>query len=115
MQDKQKVTLYIPPKLHRQIKIQAAVDSESMSTIVERAIVFYLDHPEVVEEVSSYGQTHQIYDCPKCANPVVLRDGEMVALGNQPGVVAEELANLEVREEVNSRNDSQGEQELVPC
>ncbi len=116
MQDKQKVTLYIPPGLHRQIKIQAAVDSESMSTIVERAIVFYLDHPEVVDEVeSSYGQTHQIYACPKCANPVVLRDGEMVALGNQPGLVGEELANLEVREEVSSRNDSQGEQKLVPC
>ncbi|MGB3206778.1 MAG: hypothetical protein WBB28_17470 [Crinalium sp.] len=115
MQDKQKVTLYLPPGLHRQMKIRAAVDSESMSSIVERAIVFYLDHPEVVDEIeSSYGQTHQIYDCPKCANPVVLRDGEMVALGNQPGVVAEELANLEVREEV-SRNDSQGEQELVPC
>ncbi len=116
MQDKQKVTLYLPPGLHRQMKIRAAVDSESMSSIVERAIVFYLDHPEVVDEIeSSYGQTHQIYNCPKCANPVVLRDGEMVALGNQPGVVAEELANLEVREEVNSRNDSQGEQELVPC
>lgn len=50
MQNKQKVTLYIPPKLHRQLKIRAAVDTESMSAIVEKAIVFYMEHSEVVEE-----------------------------------------------------------------
>lgn len=50
MQNKQKVTLYIPPKLHRQLKIRAAVDTESMSAIVEKAIAFYMEHSEVVEE-----------------------------------------------------------------
>jgi plasmid stability protein len=48
MQDKQKVTLYLPPGLHRQLKIRAAVDTDSMSAMVERAIVFYLRHPELV-------------------------------------------------------------------
>ncbi|MBC6417919.1 MAG: hypothetical protein GDA44_03565 [Prochloron sp. SP5CPC1] len=50
MQNKQKVTLYIPPKLHRQLKIRAAVDTESMSAIAEKAIAFYMEHSEVAEE-----------------------------------------------------------------
>jgi hypothetical protein len=115
MQDKQKVTLYLPPRLHRQVKIRSAVDSEPMSTIVERAIVFYLAHPEVVDEVeASHGKTHQVYSCPECSHPVVVQDGEMISLGNQPGVLAEEIPKIEVREQVNSRSHSQGEEELVP-
>jgi plasmid stability protein len=111
MQDKQKVTLYLPPGLHRQIKIRAAVDSESMSTIVERAIVFYLDHPEVVDQVeAAYGKTHQIYNCPECSHSVVIRDGEMVAVGNQPGVLAPELPSLE-----NVKSESEEAENLVPC
>lgn len=115
MQDKQKVTLYLPPGLHRQLKIRAAVDTESMSTLVERAIMFYLAHPEVVDEVeASYGRTHRVYTCPECTNSVVLRDGEMISLGNESGVIAEELAVLEgARGELPP--DSQGEEELVPC
>ncbi len=116
MQDKQKVTLYLPPGLHRQLKIRAAVDSDSMSAMVERAIVFYLHHPEVVDEVeASYGGTHRVYSCPECASSVVLKGGEMVSLEKQPGVLPEELAVEKVREEVNSRTNSQGEEELVPC
>jgi len=115
MQDKQKVTLYLPPGLHRQIKIRSAVESEPMSTMVERALVFYLNHPEVVDEVeASYGRTHQIYSCPECAHPVVIQDGEMVALGNQPGVLTDELPVEKVREEVTSRVESQGEEKLIP-
>jgi len=115
MQDKQKVTLYLPPGLHRQLKIRSAVDSEPMSSMVERAIVFYLTNPEVVDEVeANHGGTHRVYSCPECSSSVVVRDGEMVALGNQPGVMAEELTTLEgTRSEVGT--DSQGEQELVPC
>ncbi|HEY9652694.1 MAG TPA: hypothetical protein V6C95_18710 [Coleofasciculaceae cyanobacterium] len=116
MQDKQKVTLYLPPGLHRQLKIRAAVDSDSMSAMVERAIVFYLHHPEVVDEVeASYGGTHRVYSCPECSSSVVLKGGEMVSLEKQPGVLNEELAVEKVREEVNSRTNSQGEEELVPC
>jgi hypothetical protein len=116
MQDKQKVTLYLPPGLYRQLKIRAAVDLDSMSAMVERAIVFYLRHPELVDEVeASYGKTHQVYTCPECSSSVVLQSGEMVSLENQPSILAEELPVEKVREEVSSRTDSQGEEELVPC
>jgi hypothetical protein len=114
MQDKQKVTLYLPPGLHRQLKIRAAVDLDSMSAMVEKAIVFYLRHPEVVEEVeASYGKTHRVYSCPNCSTSVVLQDGEIVSLDNQPGILSDELPVEKVREE--ARTDSQGEEELVPC
>jgi hypothetical protein len=116
MQDKQKVTLYLPPGLHRQLKIRAAVDSDSMSALVERAIVFYLRHPEVVDEVeATYGKSHRVYNCPECSSSVVLQEGEMVSLENQPSILAEDLPVEKVREEVTSRTDSQGEEELVPC
>jgi hypothetical protein len=116
MQDKQKVTLYLPPGLHRQLKIRAAVDTESMSAMVERAIVFYLQHPEIVDEVEeSYGKTHQVYSCPECKSYVVLKEGEMISLGSQPSILAEELPVEKVREKVSSRTNSQGEEELVPC
>ena len=114
MQDKQKVTLYLPPGLHRQLKIRAAVDLDSMSALVERAIVFYLDHPEVVDEVeATYGKTHQVYTCPGCSSSVVLKDEKMISLDQQSGILTEELPVEKVREEVNSRTDSQGEEELV--
>jgi hypothetical protein len=85
-----------------------------MSAMVERAIVFYLHHPEVVDEVeASYGKTHQVYSCPRCSSSVVLKGEEMVSLDNQPSILGDELPVEKVREEVNSRTDSQGEEELV--
>ena len=115
MQDKQKVTLYLPPKLYRQLKVRAAVDLDSMSAMVERAIVFYLRHPELVEEVeASYGKRHQVHTCPECRTSVVLKDGEMVSLETQPSILTEELPVDKMREEVDSQG-FQGEEELVPC
>lgn len=115
MQDKNKVTLYLSPELHRQLKICAAVESEAMSAIAERAIVFYLTHPGVVDEVEmSHGRIHQIYNCPECNNSLVLRDGEMTALSHQPGIMEdEELAVVNVQG-APSTLDQHGEQELVP-
>ena len=111
MQNKQKVTLYIPPELHRQLKIRAAIDIESMSAMVEKALAFYLQHPEKVEEIESNRQnTHQIHICPECDTVMSLKDGRMVALKNQPTVIEEELP-MKVREKVNS----QGEEKLVTC
>ena len=95
MEDKQKVTLYLPPQLHRQLKIRSAVDADSMSNIVEKAVEFYLNHSDVVDGVESHGSTHQVYSCPECEHPVVIRDGEMVALGQQAGVIAEDLFSSE--------------------
>lgn len=95
MEDKQKVTLYLPPQLHRQLKIRSAVDADSMSNIVERAVEFYLNHSDVVDGVESHGSTHQVYNCPECEHPVVIRDGAMVALSQQSGFLTEDLFSSE--------------------
>lgn len=116
MQSKQKVTLYIPPELHRKLKIKAAIDIESMSSLVEKAIAFYLEHPDKVEEVeaSVQGHTHQVHLCPECDSAMVMRDGKMVSLSRQAGVISEEIA-LDVRDKVDASDKSHGEEELVPC
>lgn len=117
MQDKQKVTLYIPPGLHRQLKIRSAVDAESMSAMVEKALMFYLKHPELVEEVeaSAYGKTHRVYSCPECSSALINRDGELAALKKQASLLSDELPVEKVRESVKSPQKLQGEEELVPC
>lgn len=93
MQAKQKVTLYLSPELHRRLKIRSAIDSEPMSELAQRAIVFYLAHPEVVDEVeTSYGRTHQVYDCPECTTSMVLKEGQMVPLSSQQVLIEEELS-----------------------
>ncbi|MBD2577973.1 hypothetical protein [Oscillatoria sp. FACHB-1406] len=114
MQDKQKVTVYLPPGIHRQLKIRAAVDAESMSSMVERAIQFYLQNPEVVEEAEpAHGRTHRVYACPECHSPIIERDGELISLKNQPGVLSEEVQPPKVREETVSAS-SDASEELVP-
>jgi hypothetical protein len=117
MQEKQKVTLYLSPELHRKLKIRAAVDAEPMSTIVERAVVFYLAHPELVDEVeASYGQSHQVYNCPECTSSVVIQNGEMLTLKNQPGVLDEAGQALPVQQAQKAdSNPNQPGEELVPC
>jgi hypothetical protein len=92
MEDKQKVTLYLSPKLHRQLKIKAAVDLEPMSAIAEKALAIYLQHPELIELVTNRQcGNHQVYSCPECSHPTVIRNGELVSIGTQPGILAEEL------------------------
>jgi hypothetical protein len=114
MQAKQKVTLYLSPELHRRLKIRSAVDSEPMSDLAERALVFYLTNSEIVEEVeaSSYGRTHRVYSCPSCESSLVLRDRELVGLGNQPGVIGQDRLSIEMEED---ETHTKGEEELVPC
>jgi hypothetical protein len=116
MQEKHKVTLYLPPDLHRQLKIKSAVETEPMSAIAERAIDFYLTHSEVVDSLEApHGSVHQVYNCPVCSSSLVRRDGELSALSEQLSVlVDEELAVGKVRGEC-ANPDQQGEQELVPC
>ncbi len=116
MQEKQKVTLYIPPELHRRLKIKAAVDSDPMSAIVERAVVLYLDHPEIRElPKGAYGRTHRVHSCPECDGSLVMKDGELVSLKGKPTMLSEEkLQVLRVRS-VKGSTASPGEEELVPC
>ncbi|BAW96163.1 hypothetical protein NIES970_10860 [[Synechococcus] sp. NIES-970] len=112
MQDKQKVTLYLPQAVHRQLKIKAALDADSMSALVEKAVAFYLQHPEVVEEVqASYGQTHRVHICPDCEGAVVLRDGQLVSLKRQPTILLDE----EIAQDLQSAKGATDGAELVPC
>ncbi|MBH8552352.1 hypothetical protein I8751_08180 [Nostocaceae cyanobacterium CENA357] len=115
MQAKQKVTLYLSPELHKRLKIRSAVDSEPMSDLAERALVFYLANSELVEEMeaSAFGRTHRVYSCPNCESSLVLRDGELVTLGNQPGVVCQE--HLPIDEMEKDETHPKSEEELVPC
>lgn len=118
MQDKQKVTLYLPPGIHRQLKIRAAIDTECMSALVEKAIGFYLKYPEKVEEIEAeaYGRTHQVHICPECEAAMVMRDGQMVSLKHQPTVMTDDFS-IEVPETVQAqaKTEIEGEEALVPC
>mgnify|MGYP001799871690 CR=1 FL=1 len=59
--------------------------------MVERALAFYLEHSEVVDQYSEpLGQTHRVYSCPACESPSVIRDGEMVGLFSSPRSSAED-------------------------
>ena len=76
MQDKQKVTLYLPPSIHRQLRIRSAIEVESMSSIVEKAIEFYLKYPDEIEaeDESTFGKTHKVHICPECDALMVFRE-----------------------------------------
>lgn len=115
MQDKQKVTLYLRPELHHQLKIRSAVDLEPMSTLAERAIVFYLKHSDVVDEMGEeHGQVHRVYSCPSCSTSLVLQEGEMVYL-QEPSVLADDETAISRVSEASPELDQQGEEELVHC
>jgi hypothetical protein len=43
------VTLYLPADLHRQLKARAAIDSEPMAEIAQKALKYYLSHTESSE------------------------------------------------------------------
>ena len=88
MEDQQKatkVTLYLTSDLHRQLKIRSAVDGEPMSSLAEKALQFYLSHSDVVEEVSSHGDTHRTYSCPSCSDAVVVRGSELMSVKDVSG------------------------------
>ncbi|BBD54775.1 MULTISPECIES: hypothetical protein [Planktothrix] len=116
MQNKQKVTLYIPPELHRKLKIKAAVESEPMSSIAERAIVFYLNNSELVDEVeASYGQAHRVYSCPDCSSSIILKEGELTSLREQPSILSDDELPVGSVREMESSTAQSGEEKLVPC
>jgi hypothetical protein len=77
---------------------------------------FYLKHPDKVEEVeaAAYGKTHQVHVCPECEAAMVIRDGNMVSLKNQPSVLTDDFS-LDIREKVPTNGEVSGEEALVPC
>lgn len=110
MQHKQKVTLYLSPELHRQLKIRAAVEATSMSTLFEQAIHFYLHHSDVVEEIEALrsqttGKTYQVHSCPDCDSSFVIKDGQTVSLKNQPSLMTQEFS-LEVAHSISSEDQA---------
>lgn len=117
MQDKQKVTLYLPPELHRQLKVRAALDSETMTDIAQRAITFYLSHAELVDEYedAKHGRLHRVYACPDCSSPSVLSGDALVSLRSQSSIAVDDRVPAGRGHNVSSLADSQGEGELVPC
>ena len=84
MQNKQKVTLYIPSEIHKRLKIRAATDEESMSFIVEKAVDFYLQHPPKVEESENInsGKIYQVHFCPECKAAISIKDKQILPLKN---------------------------------
>ena len=116
MQDKQKVTLYLPPDLHRQLKIRAAVESETMTALAERALSFYLNHSDTVDRVERHGHTHQIYACPVCTSSVLVKNGELATLGQKPSSILsdEDLSLSQVYSE-ELRSSTEAPNHLVPC
>lgn len=122
MSEKQKVTLYLPPDLHRKLRVQSALDGEAMSAIAERAIGFYLENADLVESVDHHGHTHQVYSCPACTTPVVLREGDLTALSGRQSIIedGDAFKASDVQELVQTARRSEGEggaehSELVPC
>ncbi len=63
--------------------------------MVERALAFYLEHSEVVDQYSEpLGQTHRVYSCPACESPSVIRDGEMVGLNSSPSLLDDDSLSI---------------------
>lgn len=112
-----KVTLYLPPDLHRQLKIRSAVEGEAMSSIARRALDFYLAHGDVVAESleSSFGQSHRVHSCPSCASSVVLNEGELVEVTQLAGVAQDSTLDDSMLPEVVAGSGSREEGELVVC
>lgn len=89
-----------------------------MSAIAERALIFYLSNPEVIDELEVVrGQAHKVYSCPECSSSVVIREGEIVSLSTQPGVLLEEELELQqaVMSDLVTSSPDPGEESLVPC
>ncbi len=83
LEGKQKVTLYLPASLYRQLKVRSAVEMDSMSALTEKALAFLLEHPEAVE--GALGRTHQLHHCPACAHPFVVRGDDVVSMQSSSG------------------------------
>ncbi len=112
MKDKRKVTLYLPPEIHYQLKVKAAIDEESMSDVVQRVISLYLKYPERVEEIEEerHGRTYQVHSCPECSASLTMKDGQLKAVESTE-ILGEEEFDLEVARASKVREEG----ELVPC
>lgn len=82
-----------------------------MSALAQQAILFFLSHPEVVDDFDLVsGHSHQVYSCPSCKTQAVIRDGEMVAVSP-----SSEANEGELVERVNASIEQPSEEGLVTC
>ena len=84
-----------------------------MSALAQKALVFFLEHPEVVDSLDAVsGHAHQVYSCPSCETQTVVRDGELVAVGHSSEALEGDLV-----EQVNAglEQSSESEEDLVTC
>ncbi|MGD1898572.1 MAG: hypothetical protein ACFB16_16650 [Phormidesmis sp.] len=96
MPDKQKVTLYLSDALHRRFKIRSAVDGETMSSMAQRALEFYLSNAELVENASeTHGQSHRIHSCPSCSAAVTLNGDKLALIREHANHAEQELVGLD--------------------
>jgi len=51
--NKQRVTLFLNPKLLKQAKAQALVEEVTLTTLVEKALIKYLPKETVIKKVES--------------------------------------------------------------
>ena len=120
MPDKQKVTLYLSDDLHRQFKIRSAVDGETMSSMAQRALEFYLSHAELVEGSSeAHGHSHQVHSCPQCSAALALKDNELALINEHSQVLSDELIGMAQIHGLSSDSGcdsrSPDEGELITC
>jgi len=96
MKEKTKVTLYINPEMHHQLKVKAVLEKESMSDIVQRVVSLYLQYPDKMEQIEDeiHGNTYQVHLCPVCATSLILKNGQLNSLENHPMV--EDDVDLEI-------------------
>lgn len=90
--------------------------------MVERALSFYLEHSEVVEQYSeSHGQTHRVYSCPTCKSPAVIRDGELVTLESSASILEDDslsigrATSLHRSSKASNTDETPDPEALVPC
>lgn len=95
MPDKQKVTLYLSDDLHRQFKIRSAVDGETMSSMAQKALEFYLSNAAQVENSADiHGHAHQVHSCPQCSAAVTLREESLTLVATHAQVLTDELMEM---------------------
>ena len=117
MPDKQKVTLYISDDLHRQFKIRSAVDGETMSSMAQRALEFYLNNAELVDNTAGevHGKAHQVHSCPDCSSAIALKDGELVLVREHAHQVLGDLDDLDCLPKLDRKLERLDEGELITC
>ncbi|MGK7910257.1 MAG: hypothetical protein AB4050_02070 [Synechococcus sp.] len=83
-----------------------------MSSIIERALKFYLEHPDVVE--GEMGHAHQIHNCPACESSFVMRQGIPQLIPQQTAILDDSAMAEAVRRRADELQDD-GQPDLVTC